>query len=158
MHTAVERELEIDLVLSPEDSIPVPARLSYRTDDPYAVDITFHVGSQAPVRWTFSRELLMEGVFRPSGHGDVRVWPSHADARSILCIALTSPDGNALLEAPTADVTDWLDRTLQVVPRGAERDELGLDEALDGLLAHAAREDSRPLETDPSDESPEGCA
>ncbi|MGW1549131.1 SsgA family sporulation/cell division regulator, partial [Streptomyces sp. NPDC002346] len=42
MHTVVERELELELVLSPERSIPVPARLPYRTEDPYAVHITFH--------------------------------------------------------------------------------------------------------------------
>src|SRR5882757_6186110 len=69
MHTVVERELELKLVLSPERSIPVPARLSYRTDDPYAVHITFHVGSDHPVNWTFARELLVEGVFRACGHG-----------------------------------------------------------------------------------------
>lgn len=61
MHTVVERELELKLVLSPERSIPVPARLSYRTEDPYAVHITFHIGSDHPVNWTFARELLVEG-------------------------------------------------------------------------------------------------
>lgn len=61
MHTVVERELELHLVLSPEHSIPVPARLRYRADDPYAVRITFHVGSDHPVNWTFARELLVEG-------------------------------------------------------------------------------------------------
>lgn len=67
MHTVMERELELNLVLSPELSIPVPARLTYRTDDPYAVHIAFHIGSDTPVKWNFARELLVEGVFRPSG-------------------------------------------------------------------------------------------
>lgn len=154
MPTEVECELEIALVLSAEDSLPVPARLSYRSDDPYAAQITFHVGSQAPVCWTFARELLMEGVFRPAGHGDVRVWPSRAGARGMLCIALNSPDGHALLEAPTTAVTDWLDRTLRAVPPGTEQDALGLDEVLEGLLAHAAREDPCPLDADPTDDNP----
>lgn len=61
MHSVVERELELKLVLSPERSVPVPARLTYRTDDPYAVHVTFHVGSDSPVKWTFARELLVEG-------------------------------------------------------------------------------------------------
>lgn len=65
--TVVERELELRLVLSPESGIPVPARLGYHTDDPYAVHITFHIDSGHPVHWTFARDLLVEGVFRPSG-------------------------------------------------------------------------------------------
>ncbi|NEE20451.1 SsgA family sporulation/cell division regulator, partial [Streptomyces sp. SID7499] len=65
MLSIVERELELKLVLSPERSIPVPARLTYRTNDPYAVHIAFHIGSESPVHWTFARELLVEGVFRP---------------------------------------------------------------------------------------------
>jgi hypothetical protein len=92
----VERELELTLVLSPERGIPVPARLGYRTDDPYAVHLDFHVDSAHPLHWTFTRELLVEGVFRPCGHGDVRVWPSSADGSAVVLPALGSPDGEAL--------------------------------------------------------------
>ncbi|MFS4097969.1 SsgA family sporulation/cell division regulator [Streptomyces sp. AF1A] len=134
-YTVVERELELRLVLSPERSIPVPARLSYRSDDPYAVHIAFHITSQTPVTWTFARELLVEGVFRPSGHGDVRVWPVKADGRGVVLVALSSPDGDALLEAPLAQVSAWLERTLRVVPAGTEGGQLGIDDALDELLA-----------------------
>ena len=134
-HTVVERELELKLVLSPERSIPVPARLAYRSDDPYAVHITFHINSEFPVHWTFARELLVEGVFRPCGHGDVRVWPTKVDGRSVVLMALSSPDGDALLEAPTPQVSAWLERTLRVVPPGTEAAQLGIDDALDQLLA-----------------------
>ncbi|MEV0636893.1 SsgA family sporulation/cell division regulator [Streptomyces sp. NPDC050619] len=134
-YTVVERELELTLILSPERSIPVPARLSYRSDDPYAVHVAFHVTSEHPVNWTFSRELLVEGVFRPCGHGDVRVWPRKSEGRSVVLMALSSPDGDALLEAPAAQVSAWLERTLRVVPPGYEGEQLGLDDALDQLLA-----------------------
>jgi hypothetical protein len=134
-HTVVERELELRLILSPERSIPVPARLGYRSDDPYAVHVGFHINSQSPVHWTFARDLLVEGVFRPCGHGDVRVWPTKVDGRSVVLMALSSPDGDALLEAPTAQVSAWLERTLRVVPPGAEGRRLGIDDALDQLLA-----------------------
>ncbi|MFF9377720.1 SsgA family sporulation/cell division regulator [Streptomyces griseoluteus] len=134
-HTVVERELELRLILSPERSIPVPARLAYRSDDPYAVHITFHVNSDSPVDWTFARELLVEGVFRPCGHGDVRVWPTKVNGRSVVLMALSSPDGDALLEAPTPQVSAWLERTLRAVPPGAEAAQLGIDDALDQLLA-----------------------
>ena len=134
-HTVVERELELRLILSPERSVPVPARLSYHSDDPYAVHVTFHIGSHHPVNWTFARELLVEGVFRPCGHGDVRVWPTKSEGRSVVLMALSSPDGDALLEAPAAQVSAWLERTLRAVPPGTEGEQLGIDEALDQLLA-----------------------
>ncbi|WP_340561214.1 SsgA family sporulation/cell division regulator [Streptomyces sp. GSL17-111] len=140
MHTTVERELEMVLVLSPERSVAVPAKLLYRTDDPYAVHVSFHIGSDSPVHWTFARELLVEGVFRPSGHGDVRVWPlsgghgGRPQRRNEVCVALSSPEGEALLQAPAGPVAAWVERTLRLVPPGRESAELGLDEALCALL------------------------
>ncbi|MGN9756268.1 SsgA family sporulation/cell division regulator [Streptomyces sp. SD31] len=134
-HAVVERELELKLILSPERSIPVPARLSYHSDDPYAVHVTFHINSEQPVYWTFSRDLLVEGVFRPCGHGDVRVWPTKVEGRGVVLMGLSSPDGDALLEAPAAQVSAWLERTLRVVPPGTEGEQLGIDDALDQLLA-----------------------
>ncbi|MGV9240854.1 SsgA family sporulation/cell division regulator, partial [Streptomyces nigra] len=44
-------------------------------------------------------------------------------------------DGDALLEAPAAPVSAWLERTLRVVPPGTEGEQLGIDDALDELLA-----------------------
>lgn len=134
-HTVVERALELRLILSPERGVPVPAKLGYRSDDPYAVHITFHINSDRPVHWTFARELLIEGVFRPCGHGDVRVWPTKVKGRSVVLMALSSPDGDALLEAPAPQVSAWLERTLRVVPPGAEFDQLHIDDALAELLA-----------------------
>ncbi|MEV8424050.1 SsgA family sporulation/cell division regulator [Streptomyces niveus] len=156
MHTVVERELELNLVLSPERSIPVPARLTYRTDDPYAVHISFHISSDTPVNWTFARELLVEGVFRPCGHGDVRIWPTKVDGRSVLCVALSSPDGDALLEANSAAVSAWLERTLRLVPPGAETDRLGIDDGLARLLAPLPADDLWLRDPWPSDESADG--
>lgn len=136
--TTVERELEMKLVLSAEQSVPVPARLTYRTSDPYAVHIVFHIGSENPVYWTFARELLVEGVFRPCGYGDVRIWPSKANGRSVVLMALSSPDGDALLEAPASQVSAWLERTLRVVAPGTEAERLGIDDGLAALLSAEA--------------------
>ena len=133
--SVVERELELRLILSPEHGVPVPARLAYHSDDPYAVHVTFHIDSGHPVHWTFARDLLVEGVFRPSGHGDVRVWPTKAEGRSVVLMALSSPDGDALLEAPTPQVSAWLERTLRAVPPGTEGGQLGIDDGLAELLA-----------------------
>ncbi|MFJ9109145.1 SsgA family sporulation/cell division regulator [Streptomyces sp. NPDC102283] len=154
MMSIVERELELKLVLSPERSIPVPARLTYRTDDPYAVHIAFHIGSESPVHWTFARELLVEGVFRPCGHGDVRIWPTKVAGRGVICVALTSPDGDALLEVNSAAVAAWVERTLRVVPPGSEGDRLGLDEALAELLAPLPADDLWLSDPWASDDAP----
>ncbi|MEU6315183.1 SsgA family sporulation/cell division regulator [Streptomyces sp. NPDC047014] len=155
-HPVVERELELKLVLSPERSVPVPARLLYLAEDPYAVHITFHTGSSAPVYWTFARELLVEGVFRPCGHGDVRIWPTKVDREAVLCMALSSPDGDALLEAPAGAVSAWLERTLRAVPPGTEAERLGLDAALAELLAPTPADDLWMRDPWPSDESADG--
>ncbi|MFG3494408.1 SsgA family sporulation/cell division regulator [Streptomyces sp. NPDC047928] len=159
-NTVIERELELKLVLSPERSVPVPARLSYRTADPYALHVTFHIGSDHPVNWTFARELLVEGVFRPCGHGDVRIWPTKVEGRDVILMALSSPDGDALLEAPSAQVSAWLERTLRAVPPGTEAERLGLDDGLAELLACTAggRDDLWPRDLRPSDETQDGDA
>ncbi|MEU0391244.1 SsgA family sporulation/cell division regulator [Streptomyces sp. NPDC006208] len=147
MHTVVERELELDLVLSPEHSIAVPTRLTYRTADPYAVHISFHIHSEHPVNWTFARELLVEGVFRPSGDGDVRLWPTKRNGCNVILLALSSPDGEALLEASSEVVSAWLERTLRVIPPGCESERLGIDDALAELLAPTVADD-RPQDQD----------
>ncbi|GAA3914546.1 SsgA family sporulation/cell division regulator [Streptomyces gulbargensis] len=155
--TTVERELELRLVLSPERSVPVPALLAYRTDDPYAVHVTFHIGSEHPVNWTFARELLVEGVFRACGHGDVRIWPTKVEGRGVVLMALSSPDGDALLEAPSAQISAWLERTLRAVPPGTESERLGIDEGLAELLtATVATDDLWLRDPWPSDESQDG--
>ena len=63
------------------------------------------------------------------------MWPTKSEGRSVVLMALSSPDGDALLEAPAAQVSAWLERTLRAVPPGTEGEQLGIDDALDQLLA-----------------------
>ncbi|MEU1127655.1 SsgA family sporulation/cell division regulator [Streptomyces sp. NPDC005899] len=156
MREAVDCELELMLVLSPERSVPVPARLSYLTDDPYAVHIAFHIGSEAPVHWTFARELLVEGACRPCGYGDVRIWPTRVGDRGVICVALASPDGDALLEMDSAAVAAWTERTLMAVPPGTESARLGLDDALARLLSPLPADDLWLTDPWSTDEAPDG--
>ncbi|MGW2562535.1 SsgA family sporulation/cell division regulator [Streptomyces sp. NPDC001514] len=141
-------ELELRLVLSAEHSFPVPARLAYRTDDPYAVRVVFHIDSEHSVEWTFARELLMEGIVRPCGHGDVRVWPGKVEGRDVIVMALSSNDGDAFLEAPRAQVSAWLERTVRAVPPGTETEWLGMDDGLAALLATPVTTDD--LQSEPT--------
>ncbi|WP_199847074.1 SsgA family sporulation/cell division regulator [Kitasatospora fiedleri] len=128
-------DLVMDLLLSPEAAFPVPARLVYRTDDPYAVHVAFHVDSAQPIGWFFARDLLAQGLLRPTGLGDVRVWPASVDGRRTVTLMLCSPEGDAFLQAPAARVAAWVRHTLHLVPPGgaAERDRV--DRALDALFA-----------------------
>ena len=71
MNTTVSCELHLRLVVSSESSLPVPAGLRYDTADPYAVHATFHTGAEETVEWVFARDLLAEGLHRPTGTGDV---------------------------------------------------------------------------------------
>lgn len=93
MNTTVSCELHLRLVVSSESSLPVPAGLRYDTADPYAVHATFHTGAEETVEWVFARDLLAEGLHRPTGTGDVRVWPSRSQGQGVVCIALSSPEG-----------------------------------------------------------------
>jgi hypothetical protein len=99
--------------------------------------MTFHLGQECPVTWVFARELLVEGRFRACGQGDVRIWPTRNGGRSLLCLALSSPAGEALLEASATRVATWLERTLRLVPTGMEKSVLDLDAALAELLGSA---------------------
>ncbi|WP_308307279.1 SsgA family sporulation/cell division regulator [Streptomyces sp. ISL-10] len=124
--TVVERELEFVLVLAAQSAartpVAVPTRLTYRVSDPYAVHFAFHIDTPDPIGWRFGRDLLIDGVYRPSGDGDVRIWPVgvHGEDGTV-CISLSTPDGNAVLRAPAVALTAWLERTMRLVPPGRER-------------------------------------
>lgn len=137
MQVAVERELEFWLAVSSRCGVPVPGLLRYRLDDPYAVHVTFHFGSEAPVGWAFGRDLLAEGLRRPCGEGDVRLWPTTIGGRTLLYLALSSLDGDALLTAPAEEMRAWLDLTQRLVAPGTEQFEALLDRELQDMLASA---------------------
>ena len=48
--------------------------LVFDPSDPYAVSMNLQARS-GMVTWTFARELLEQGLYSPSGDGDVQVWP-----------------------------------------------------------------------------------
>ncbi|MET0998372.1 MAG: SsgA family sporulation/cell division regulator [Marmoricola sp.] len=110
--------------------------LVFDLSDPYAVAMHLEARS-GTVIWTFARELLAEGLYTPSGNGDVQVWPclsSTGDA--VVIIELSSPDGLALLQAPSRTVHDFVARTHEVVPEGEETSHLAMDAMISQLLGH----------------------
>ncbi|HTY73566.1 MAG TPA: SsgA family sporulation/cell division regulator [Actinomycetes bacterium] len=129
---ALTSSLQLRLVTQ-GGSVHVPAELCYDPTDPYAVTATFRSEDDA-VAWTFSRDLLDEGLVAPAGEGDVAVWPCSDDDGEVVCIALSSPFGQALLEAQRHEVEAFIVRSFQTVPRGSESDLLDLDAEIAALL------------------------
>ncbi|MFE2879596.1 SsgA family sporulation/cell division regulator [Streptomyces roseus] len=93
----------------------LPVTLTYSQSDRHAITVAFHPGTDSEVRWTFARDLLVNGLHHSVGIGDVIVWPA-APARTTEAITvqrvhirLRSPEGTALLSVARPDITAFLD-------------------------------------------------
>lgn len=133
-HATVSCELKLELVVPGDASVPLPVTLSYEAADPYAVHAVFRTGQSEGVEWVFARELLANGATRPTGQGDVRVWPAADSFGGQVHIALASPDGEALLAAPAVELVEFVHRTYELVPEGQETLHLDVDGAITALL------------------------
>lgn len=133
----VSAELGLSLVVPEHGAVPLVASLDYCADDPYAIKMSFHVGTDEPVEWIFARELLAEGLETPVGDGDVKVWPDASPEDDILNIALSSPFGEAHFEAPLSSTGEFLRSTYGIIPAGSEGDFIDIDSELDELLWQA---------------------
>jgi hypothetical protein len=130
--STVNAEVVLRLIANGHE-VPVAAGFSYAACDPYAVKVAFRAGLEEPVEWVFARELLADGAREPSGHGDVLVWPSSGG--QVLTIVLSSPFGEALFEAPAAEVAGFLALTYRIVPDGGEPGCVDIDAEVAVLLA-----------------------
>jgi hypothetical protein len=131
----VSRTLTLELIDTTGEASRLDGELEYNSSDPYAVVAVFRTGP-TPIRWVFARELLAEGIFAPAGDGDVHVWPC-LDSRghAVVLIELHSPYGEALLQAASRDVSDFLQHTFELVPRGTEDIQIDLDHTVLQLLS-----------------------
>lgn len=129
----------MSFLVSEELAFRIPVELRYETCDPYAVRLTFHLPGDAPVTWAFGRELLVDGVGRPCGEGDVRVSPAGSETLGDVLIRLQVGADQALFRSSVAPLVTFLDRTDKLVPLGQEGAladfDAHLDEALDRILA-----------------------
>ena len=138
MRESVQAEITMSFLVSEELSFRIPVELGYESWDPYAVRLTFHLPGDAPVTWTFGRELMVDGVGGPAGDGDVRIEPADTQPPGDVLIRLQVGCEQALFRSSTAPLVAFLDRTDRLVPLGqegalADFDDL-LDEALDRIL------------------------
>ncbi|MGW0839552.1 SsgA family sporulation/cell division regulator [Streptomyces sp. NPDC002787] len=139
MRESVQAEVMMSFLVSEELSFRIPVELRYDTCDPYAVRLTFHLPGDAPVTWAFGRELLIDGVGRPCGDGDVHIAPADPETFGEVLIRLQVGTDQAMFRVGTAPLVAFLDRTDKLVPLGQERSladfDMLLDEALDRILA-----------------------
>ena len=133
----VSAELGLSLVVPEHGAVPLVASVDYCADDPYAIKMSFHVGTDEPVEWIFARELLAAGLEGPAGEGDVQVWPDDVEDSDILNIALSSPFGEARFEAALSAMAEFLKSTYGIIPAGSEGDFIDVDSELDDLLWQA---------------------
>lgn len=131
----VTQPLVLELIDPTGAATPIEAELQYDPRDPYAVTTVFMTGA-SKVRWTFGRDLLREGLYEPCGDGDVHVWPClDSQGRAVVIIELCSPDGEALVQAKTGDLTSFVERMNKAVEPGTESERMDVDAAITAILA-----------------------
>ena len=136
--TTVSRLVTLELIDTTGVATPLETEFSYNPRDPYAVTATFNTLA-GQVRWTFGRDLLISGLYEPTGDGDVHVWPCLDDqAKAVVVIELCSPDGEALVQARTTDITAFVDDMTDAVAIGTESERLDVDATITAILAAEA--------------------
>lgn len=154
--TTVRTDLVLRLLVPGRTSLPVPVEMAYSADDPWAVRVTFatdhvdddHHGDERPdaaggppqadarddtaVEWLVARSLLHDGMSARAGCGDMQIWPS--GRTGVLCLAMSSPSGEALFELDRDGLGGFLRSTCALVPLGEEGSHVDLDAELLQLL------------------------
>ena len=137
--TAVTAELSLRMVVDSDRTIEVPCELEYRSDEPYAVRATFRTGA-ADIEWMFARDLILEGLQRPSGEGDIVIWPENHGDTPLVLIALNSPTGQAVLECDRAHIEHFVRRTFDIVAVGEEGTSIDIDRCIHLILGEGLKE------------------
>lgn len=134
MSDTVQARITMNFLASDELSFRIPVGLDYDADDPYAVRLTFNLPGDAPVSWVFSRELLIDGITRPAGVGDVHIRPVSPEHLGDLHIQLQVGEEQAVFQASAPPLVAFLDRTDRIVPVGQEEAFEDIDAELTRIL------------------------
>jgi hypothetical protein len=130
---SVVRPLTAYVTVPGERPLPLPAELQYDVDDPYAVRLVLDAPSSTSVDWVFARDLLINGMRRFAGTGDVLVIPPHRCRPDLVRIILRSSAGMATIGIPRSSVSRFLRRTVRLVRPGTESLHIDLDKAVGEL-------------------------
>jgi len=132
---AIISEMRLEFVDTEGLSTPLGAAFEYDPVDPYAVSVLFN-DEPAPVRWTFARDLLIEGFYEPTGDGDVHVWPClNTTGAAVVILELSSPSGEVLVQVESRSVATFIHQMVAMVPQGTEESLVDLDAEIAQLLA-----------------------
>jgi hypothetical protein len=132
---AITEQMRLEFVDTEGLSTPLDAEFEYNPADPFAVSVLF-ADEPAPVRWTFARDLLIEGFYEPTGDGDVHVWPClNTEGAAVVILELSSPSGEVLVQVASRSLAAFIHQMVAMVPVGAEGDIVDLDAEIDQLFA-----------------------
>ncbi|MFF1911738.1 SsgA family sporulation/cell division regulator [Streptomyces sp. NPDC058239] len=130
-------DLAVDLVITSTEAVPLSARLVYDPQSPFTalLEVSSH-DDRENAHWSFARDLLQTGLNKPSGDGDVRIWPPcRCSNRPEVRMLLRGTSGSALLDVPSEPLREWLVRTWEAVPPGEENARINWDAILSALLS-----------------------
>ncbi|MEU2717693.1 SsgA family sporulation/cell division regulator [Streptomyces sp. NPDC007205] len=127
----ISQATRVRLTAAFNQQISVPVILRYSSTDPLAVHVDFPAlvsSDGTDMTWSFDRGLLANGLCRPTGIGDVRIWPS---GRVYTIIEFRSSEGRAFAKFDTAALIRFLLRSYVLVEHGKE----DMGPAIEGGLA-----------------------
>jgi hypothetical protein len=136
MDTAADTVTQVVTVelIGADGSKAIEAELRYDRRDPYAVTSKFRIGG-SQVTWTFGRDLLVHGLYAPTGEGDVHVRPSvDPDGHAVVLIELRSVGGEALVQAGARDLAAFVERMKAAAPPGTESQHMDIDATIAAVL------------------------
>ncbi|WP_052441838.1 SsgA family sporulation/cell division regulator [Streptacidiphilus anmyonensis] len=137
MKNTLRGQIIMELATTAGLSYQVPVRMTFRQSSPWGIELAFLLPGDAPVHWTVSRELLLDGLSTVAGEGDVQVRPLEWGDGDFVAIRLRSPEGTAQLVAPLAALHAYLLRTDMITPFGEEFTEEWLESGISRLLTDA---------------------
>lgn len=103
----------------------VYVELSYHRDTPYSVFVCFG----HDITWEFSRDLLVGGLRRHAGVGDVRTWTMNDKFH----VVLSNPNESTTVVFPVAHIREFVNNTCRAVPLGCELKYFNIDDLLTQL-------------------------
>src|SRR5262245_48502117 len=107
---------------------PVVTRWRYEASDPFAISLAVRTAPERWVEWLIGRDLVIDGLERPSGVGDVRIRPRTVQGYDIVEIEIRSHDGRAVLEVDRDLLRRFVAATFDVVDHGSEVSRIDFDE------------------------------
>ena len=114
--------------------IHTEAVFSYDPGDPFAMTVVLRAVPR-DVRWTFARDLLIDGMFEPAGEGDVTVFPClDLNGSTVTVLELRSPGGTFMAQAPQRELAGFARAMSDTVPLGAESMMLDMDQLISQLM------------------------